>query len=372
MLEQGKLFRGKFRRGGVVDSAGRFAVEVPDGGHWGLHGYADGYIYHPESITLAPGKINRYRWVLSVDKDPQDNPTIRRITLTPDPAPGVTVTITLDAFDPKLRLSEQVLALNARTGDAFVMEPPEQPRGVTPLKASSIPTGSTARCTARCRPTVMSTTGSSSWPTRTAASRGSRGRPWTTSGVSACRRSLSGADAASMVLSDLKRRRSRATPGPITRRLYLDLLKKSLMNEIGIENELRIHYLRSCIADGTAPDEIVIRDIRTRRAEDFEEYLAVRRDGNLFRGQVIECPYTMIGRKRLDNLELLVTRVIEERVPGDVIECGVWRGGASIFICGVLLIRLTPKHTARGRKWADAPWPARGAFGRRPWGRAVG
>jgi putative ABC transport system substrate-binding protein len=40
--------------------------------------------------------------------------------------------------------------------------------------------------------------------------------------------------------------------------------------------------------------------------------------------------------------------------------------------CDVLLIRLTPKHTARGRKWADAPWPARGAFGRRPWGRAVG
>ena len=141
MLEQGKLFRGKFRRGGVVDSAGRFAVEVPDGDQWGLHGYADGYIYHPESITLAPGKINRYRWVLSVDKDPQDNPTIGRITLTPEPAPGVTVTITLDAFDPKLRLSEQVLALNARTGDAFVMEPPEQPRWGHPLEGKLYPNG---------------------------------------------------------------------------------------------------------------------------------------------------------------------------------------------------------------------------------------
>ena len=88
-----------------------------------------------------------------------------------------------------------------------------------------------------------------------------------------------------MVLSDLKRRRSRATPGPITRRLYLDLLKKSLMNEIGIENELRIHYLRSCIAEGTMPDEIVVRDIRTRRAEDFEEYLAVRRTAIYFAGR---------------------------------------------------------------------------------------
>ncbi len=140
-LEQGKLFRGNFRRGGVVDSGGHFAVEVPDGGQWGLHGYADGYIYHPESITVVPGKINRYRWVLPVDTDPGDNPTIRRITLTPDPAPGVTVTITVDAFDPRLRLSEQVLALNARTGDAFVLAPPDRPRWGRPFEGKLYPNG---------------------------------------------------------------------------------------------------------------------------------------------------------------------------------------------------------------------------------------
>jgi hypothetical protein len=50
------------------------------------------------------------------------------MTLTPDPAPGVIVTITLEAFDSRLRLSEQILALNTRTGDAFVMEPREPPR----------------------------------------------------------------------------------------------------------------------------------------------------------------------------------------------------------------------------------------------------
>jgi hypothetical protein len=141
MLEQGKLFRGHFRRGGVVDDQGRFAVDVPDGGQWGLHGYADGYIYHPESITVVPGRINRYRWVLPVDKEPQDNPSIRSITLTPDPVPGVTVTITVDAFDPGLRLSEQVLALNARTGDAFAMAPPEQPRWGRPFEGKLYPNG---------------------------------------------------------------------------------------------------------------------------------------------------------------------------------------------------------------------------------------
>jgi hypothetical protein len=85
MLEQGKLFRGNFRRGGVVDSHRQCAVEVPDGGQWGFHGYADGYIYHLEWITVMRGKINRYRWVLPVDRDPEDNPSIRSVTITPDP-----------------------------------------------------------------------------------------------------------------------------------------------------------------------------------------------------------------------------------------------------------------------------------------------
>ena len=46
---------------------------------------------------------------------------------------------------------------------------------------------------------------------------------------------------------------------------------------------------------------------------------------------------TMIGMKRLDNLQHCVTQVIRDEVPGDLIETGVWRGGASIFMRAVLL-----------------------------------
>lgn len=46
---------------------------------------------------------------------------------------------------------------------------------------------------------------------------------------------------------------------------------------------------------------------------------------------------TMIGRKRLDNLQQCVTQVLRDDVPGDLIETGVWRGGASIFMRAVLL-----------------------------------
>jgi O-methyltransferase len=45
---------------------------------------------------------------------------------------------------------------------------------------------------------------------------------------------------------------------------------------------------------------------------------------------------TMIGLRRLDNLEDCVTDVLRRDVPGDLIETGVWRGGATIFIRAVL------------------------------------
>ena len=45
---------------------------------------------------------------------------------------------------------------------------------------------------------------------------------------------------------------------------------------------------------------------------------------------------TMIGLQRLDNLRYCITGVIREGVPGDLIETGVWRGGAAIFMRAVL------------------------------------
>lgn len=45
---------------------------------------------------------------------------------------------------------------------------------------------------------------------------------------------------------------------------------------------------------------------------------------------------TMIGARRLDNLHESVVAVIEEGVPGDLVECGVWRGGAAILMRAVL------------------------------------
>jgi O-methyltransferase len=45
---------------------------------------------------------------------------------------------------------------------------------------------------------------------------------------------------------------------------------------------------------------------------------------------------TMIGLRRLDNLQACCEDVLEHGVSGDFIETGVWRGGASIFMRAVL------------------------------------
>lgn len=46
--------------------------------------------------------------------------------------------------------------------------------------------------------------------------------------------------------------------------------------------------------------------------------------------------HTMIGMKRLDNLQSCVENILGNEVPGDLIETGVWRGGSTIFMRAIL------------------------------------
>lgn len=47
---------------------------------------------------------------------------------------------------------------------------------------------------------------------------------------------------------------------------------------------------------------------------------------------------TMVGLKRLENIEHCLNEIIRNKIPGDVIETGVWRGGASIYAKAVLKV----------------------------------
>jgi hypothetical protein len=60
---------------------------------------------------------------------------------------------------------------------------------------------------------------------------------------------------------------------------------------------------------------------------------------NQVRGEGRDWPMsaeTMVGMKRLANLRECLVQVFADDIPGDVLEAGVWRGGSSIFMRGVI------------------------------------
>lgn len=72
--------------------------------------------------------------------------------------------------------------------------------------------------------------------------------------------------------------------------------------------------------------------------------------------------HTMIGVKRLNNVRTLVENVIAYRVPGDVMETGVWRGGACIMMRAVFqayAVRNRRVWLADSFEGVPAPTPSR-------------
>lgn len=46
--------------------------------------------------------------------------------------------------------------------------------------------------------------------------------------------------------------------------------------------------------------------------------------------------HSMIGMKRMNNIQVCCEDVIKNNIPGDFVETGVWRGGATIFMRAIL------------------------------------
>lgn len=68
---------------------------------------------------------------------------------------------------------------------------------------------------------------------------------------------------------------------------------------------------------------------------------AKRHEGRVWR----QYPDTMIGKLRMANIRQCVEQVIADDVPGDLIETGAWRGGACIYMRGILAA-----HSIKDRK----------------------
>jgi O-methyltransferase len=122
--------------------------------------------------------------------------------------------------------------------------------------------------------------------------------------------------------------------------LYLDLLKRSLTGALTEDNDSILGGVRT--AGSTS---------LKRRAANMAGRLASR-----FKLEIVyKKPYdpslrevgrdwparaeSMIGLRRMDNIQQCVQTVLDDDVPGDLIEAGVWRGGACIFMKANLLAR---------------------------------
>jgi hypothetical protein len=73
--------------------------------------------------------------------------------------------------------------------------------------------------------------------------------------------------------------------------------------------------------------------------------------------------HTMIGLKRLANLRACVEDVLARKVPGDLIETGAWRGGATILMRAILKAHgVTDRLVWVADSFAGLPPPNPGRF----------
>jgi hypothetical protein len=133
LLEKGEIHNNRWDRGALVDAGGRFRIELAEGGQYGLHVYASGYIYKPEAVKVENGQTLEVRVVLVPEPTRANDPVVKRIAFVSSGSRQSTATVEMEVADPNGDLGPQVLAFNAATGRAFAMRPP---RWVWGLKAN--------------------------------------------------------------------------------------------------------------------------------------------------------------------------------------------------------------------------------------------
>lgn len=107
--------------------------------------------------------------------------------------------------------------------------------------------------------------------------------------------------------------------------MYLDLLERAVLHTLyhppdrGPEPEFAVRSFREALEEaGMRPAPLNPVEARAQ-GRDWPQYAQ-----------------TMIGVRRLRNLRRCVQTVIADGVPGDLIEAGCWRGGASIMMRGIV------------------------------------
>ncbi|MFL6447497.1 MAG: TylF/MycF/NovP-related O-methyltransferase [Bryobacteraceae bacterium] len=119
--------------------------------------------------------------------------------------------------------------------------------------------------------------------------------------------------------------------------LYLDLLKKVLTRAV-IASDVERHT----IAALGPKSRLIHRFNRFAVRHNLEAVRLVKTTPEDYlesgheAGHRMESAETMLGLRQLQHMENCIVDVLRSGIPGDLLEAGVWRGGMTIFMRGVL------------------------------------
>ena len=103
----------------------------------------------------------------------------------------------------------------------------------------------------------------------------------------------------------------------LSNELKLEFLKYVIIGRVG-----NATLVNNWVENGSFPEESVIREIMARPMDEH------RLEGLDWPEDAV----TMIGLKRMNNLHEMLDYVRQNNIEGDLMETGVWKGGATIFM----------------------------------------
>ncbi len=135
--------------------------------------------------------------------------------------------------------------------------------------------------------------------------------------------------------------------------LYIDLLKKSLTDTLRPNQE--VYFKKENL-----PSKIT-NSILKPFGYSLCKTRFVKLDENFLEGRT-HSPNaeTLIGIKRLECIENCVKEIVKNDIEGDLLEAGVWRGGATIFMRGLLdVLGDTKRKIIASDSYEGCPPPTR-------------
>lgn len=115
----------------------------------------------------------------------------------------------------------------------------------------------------------------------------------------------------------------------------IELMKKTKQHNKNSEYYTFFEFYKRILCNTLLDDSLTTRFLNNpQQVSESEMSSSIKSNENLEKGKGggwNNRTYTMIGR-RLDNLQFCVEDILKNNIQGDMIETGVWRGGACIFM----------------------------------------